>query len=190
MHIKFLRYKNTRMLYCIVIDEIINNNFNLRQNISTLKFSVYSDAFFKNSKDLSFPLCISSTIILTNRKSYVFSCSMFEIHFSVGFLWGIFLENIFLRCGLNSFQQLAISIPFLRFIRLFGDMLDLGLMQSIKSASLMFRFLQCGSKSKNALLPQSIECFLLIIKCCANPLVLFLCLIAYSCWYLRDEKNC
>ena len=110
--------------------------------------------------------------------------------FSVGFPWGIFLENIFLRCGLNSFQQLAISIPFSRFIRLFGDMLDLGLMQSIKSASLIFRFLQCGSKSKNALFPQSIECFLLFIKCCANPLVLCLCLIAYLCWYLQEEKNC
>ena len=36
-------------IYDIAIDEITNNNFNFQQNISKLKFSVYSDTFIKRT---------------------------------------------------------------------------------------------------------------------------------------------
>jgi hypothetical protein len=46
-------------IYGIAIDEIMNNNFNFQQNISKLKFSVYSDTFIKRTARASpFPCVI------------------------------------------------------------------------------------------------------------------------------------
>ena len=43
-------------IYGIAVDEITNNNFNFNQNISKLKFSVYSDTFIKRTaRDSPFP---------------------------------------------------------------------------------------------------------------------------------------
>ena len=110
-------------------------------------------------------MCFSSNndhFLMGNK--FVISFRIFIIQrlfFSVWFLVGIFLENIFLTCGLNSFQQLEISIPFSRFISPFGDMFVLGFRQSIKRASLIFLLLQCDSKSRNTLFSNQfrVSCF-------------------------------
>ena len=150
--------------------------------------------FQENNKGLSFPLCVSSNndqgasnnIAITYANSKLFSQKF--IFWFTALLW-IFLENILLMCGLNSFQ-LEISMPFSRFMSLLGSMSDPGLMQSMKSASLIFRFRQCDSKSKNISLSQLIVCFLLLCTCCAIPFVFWLHFTAYWCWYLRVGKNC
>ena len=178
------------LIYGTAIDEITNTYFNFQQNISKLKFSVYSDTFIKRTARASpFP-CVFHQQWFYRWTARVLSFWRFEFSFSVGFSRGIFLESNFLIWGLNSFQQLAISIPFSRFIRMFGEMVFQRFKQSIKIASLIFLFLQCGSKSRNTRFSQSIICFLFCFKCCAKPFVLCLHLIAYSCWYLRELKNC
>ena len=68
--------------------------------------------------------------------------------------------------------------------------LSLNSRQSIKRASLIFLFLQCNSKSRNTLFPQSISCFLCLWTCCVIPLFCWLCFMEYWCWYLREGKDC
>ena len=64
---------------------------------------------------------------------------------------GLFKEN-FPNIALNSFQQSGILSPFSRFI-IMSDISFCGLRQSMKSASLIFRFLQCGSDKKFPVYP-------------------------------------
>ena len=179
----------------MMIDEIINRIF--QHNILELKFSAFSDAFFKRTTRASpFPCVFHQTMIKEQVtimqlhmqiQNYFLENSFFLFDFtSLNFLG----KYIVLMCGLNSFQQLEISMPFSKFMSLLGSMSDPGLMQSMKSASLIFRFLQCDSKSKNIWLSQLIVCFLLLCTCCAIPFVFWLHFTAYWCWYLRVGKNC
>ena len=111
------------------IDEIINNISNFQQNILKLKFLVYSDTFIKRNTQgpLLFLVCF------INNKPY----NWISVHFHAEvqailplvFPRGYFLESIFLKCGLNSFQQLAISIPFSRFMSMCGIIVTPGLRQ-------------------------------------------------------------
>ena len=100
-----------------MIYEIMNSRFNFQQNISHSNFRHSVMPFSRVQQRASpFPMCFSSNNdpFLTGNK-FVISFRMFIIQrlfFLVWFLVGIFLENIFLTCGLNSFQQLEISIPF------------------------------------------------------------------------------
>ena len=163
-------------------NEIINNIFNFQQNIydSNFRYTV-----IPLSRETQGPLL--SLVCFINNEPYnwisVYFHAEVQAIFPLVFPRGYFLESIFLMCGLNSFQQLAISIPFSRFMSVCGIIVTPGLRQSIKSASLIFLFLQCGSKSKKTLFFQSIVCFLFLRMCCAIPLVFCLHLIAYSCWY-------
>ena len=123
--------------------------------------------------------------------THVFSFRRFEFHFSVGFSWGIFLESSFIIWRINSFQKLAISTFCSRFLRMFGQMLFLGFIQSNKISSLIFLVLHCGSKSRNTLFSQSIVCFYFSLNVVQNHLCLA-CkhLIAYSFWYLWEVTIC
>ena len=125
----------------------MNNNFNFQQKYITNSNFRYTVIPF--SREQQGPLLSLVYFINNNPYEQKIICIFMQHVRNSFFRWvsmGNFLENIFLRCGLNSFQQLAISIPFSRFIRLFGDMLDPGLMQSIKSASLICHFLQSVNK--------------------------------------------
>jgi len=165
----------------------MNNNFNFQQKYITNSNFRYT--VIPLSREQQGPL-LSLVCFINNDPTDGQLVYFHSEHFQLVFPRGILLESNFLIWGLNSFQQLAISTPFSRFIRMFGEKLFPGFMQSIKIASLIFLFLQCGSKSRNTRFSQSIICFLFFFKCCAKPFVLCLHLIAYSCWYLRKVKNC
>ena len=85
------------------------------------------------------------------------------------FFAGTFLKKNFRISALNSFQQSGISSPFSRFI-IAIEICFCGLRQSMKSASLIFLFLQCGSESRNLIFSQSIS-WLDFATCWAMPLV-------------------
>ena len=81
-------------IYGIAIDEITNNNSNFQQNISKLKFSVYSDTFIKrNTRAFPFP-CVFHQQWTIQLDKCVFSRRS-SSYFSVGFSSWIFLGKYF-----------------------------------------------------------------------------------------------
>ena len=176
------------------MERLVSNaaKFSPQHIIFLISNKTYYNSSLPLSRETQGPLL--SLVCFINNEPYNWISVYFQAEvqaiFPLVFPRGYFLESIFLMCGLNSFQQLAISIPFSRFMSMCGIIVTPGLRQSIKSASLIFLFLQCGSKSKKTLFFQSIVCFLFLRMCCAIPLVFCLHLIAYSCCYLREGKNC
>ena len=74
---------NMSFIFGIAIYEIRNNNFNFQQNISEIKFLVYSDTFIKRTTRTSpFP-CVSSTMILQMGNF------IFRFVFLVEFSWKV-----------------------------------------------------------------------------------------------------
>ena len=128
----------------MIIDEIRNSKFNFQLNIiTTLIFGnqccLFQELTVGSLLSLSFP----STMIYKNqtgKRQNENTQKEQTIHPENGsnyFRFGIFEDNFFLISELNSFQQLEMSIPFLRFI-MWLEICVPGFRLSMNRASLTF----------------------------------------------------
>ena len=138
--------------------EIINNIFNFQQNIygSNFRYTV-----IPISRKTQGPFL--SLVCFINNEPYnwisVYFHAEVQAIFPLVFPRGYFLESIFLLCGLNSFQQLAISIPFSRFMSVYGIKVTPVLRHSIKSTSLTSFFSNAAQNPRKLCSPNQLCVF-------------------------------
>ena len=155
------------------------DRINIQTSIIKLKFSAFSDAFFKSkTSGLSFPSVFHQTVMFTTNNGTMkiqHNCACSHWQSQQLFFIGTILLKTFLMSWLNSFQHSAISIPFSRFMMLPVTSFW-GPRQLINKASFIFLLLQWDSESGNLLFSQSIS-WLVSVTCWAIPFFLELFLL-------------